>query len=336
MRHLFFAVLLALFSAVSCGDGATRVIQEAEADSDKNQSEKGDSEEISDNDEVVNTDEDLETPKKDDENSADTGSDTDPDKDGQDGDNADSGEGGQDEDENTVHEDRTVSCTGLPENAEWNTASVITQTWQNGGYVPSEVGSYSKEKAPSTFETTTPEAAEPSLPQCPEGTNDTGGVCQIDNCGAFAFRNTISHSTLCGVSSNGQKMCLKDKTMCYKTEKDANSQQNQVPCCCDSEIYDVRWGYSLIPPIYEATELTTDGFSVKTSEMFSCHEPVPCPDGFEYGEETKKCYECPGEFTFDAESGKYQCSTEIGKECRFKCKEHFSWNGEKSVCEPAE
>lgn len=326
MRHIFFAILLVFFLAVSCGDGAVRVVPETS--DDNNQSEKSDSEEISDSDEAENGGEDSEQPQKDDENNEIADGDSDSEK-------SDDNENDEDT-ENTVHEDRIVSCTGLPDNAEWNTASVISQTWQNGGYMPSEVGSYNQEKAPSTFETATPEATEPSLPQCPEGTNNTDGVCQIDNCGAFTFRNTISHSTLCGASSNGQKMCLKDKTMCYKTEEDANSQQNQVPCCCDSEIYDVRWGYSLIPPIYEATELTTDGFSVKTSEMFSCQEPVPCSDGFEYGEETKKCYECHGEFTFDAESGNYQCSTEIGKECRFKCKENFNWNGEKSVCESAE
>ena len=128
-------------------------------------------------------------------------------------------------------------------------------------------------------------------------------------------------------------MCLKDKTLCYKTEEDANSQKNQVPCCCDSEIYDVRWGNSLIPPLYEATELV-NGTAVKTSEIFSCQKPVPCEDGFEYGEKTGKCYECLGELSFD--DGKYQCSTEIGTECRFKCRKTFEWNKNESICQSLE
>lgn len=33
-------------------------------------------------------------------------------------------------------------CSGLPENAQWNTAAVISQTWNGSGWVPSTTGAY--------------------------------------------------------------------------------------------------------------------------------------------------------------------------------------------------
>jgi surface protein len=38
---------------------------------------------------------------------------------------------------------QTVSCTGLPANAGWNTVSSITQTWNGSTYTPSSIGIYS-------------------------------------------------------------------------------------------------------------------------------------------------------------------------------------------------
>ena len=37
------------------------------------------------------------------------------------------------------------SCTGLPENAQWNTAAVITQTWNGTDWAPSTTGAYNAE-----------------------------------------------------------------------------------------------------------------------------------------------------------------------------------------------
>jgi hypothetical protein len=37
----------------------------------------------------------------------------------------------------------TASCTGLPEGAEWNTASGVTQTWNGSEWIPTTIGSYS-------------------------------------------------------------------------------------------------------------------------------------------------------------------------------------------------
>lgn len=41
-----------------------------------------------------------------------------------------------------VNAKRSAECTGLPENAEWNTVSTITQTWNDEDWVPSTAGNY--------------------------------------------------------------------------------------------------------------------------------------------------------------------------------------------------
>ena len=45
---------------------------------------------------------------------------------------------------------RTVNCTEIPENAEWNTVSTITQTWSGSAWLPSNTSSYNEN--PSTNE----------------------------------------------------------------------------------------------------------------------------------------------------------------------------------------
>jgi len=51
---------------------------------------------------------------------------------------------------NCVADTRTQSCTGLEDNAEWNTASSITQTWNGTEWAPSTAGVYNA--TPSTTE----------------------------------------------------------------------------------------------------------------------------------------------------------------------------------------
>lgn len=50
---------------------------------------------------------------------------------------------------NCVPDTRTKECKGLPENAEWNTASEITQSWNGNAWTPSTEGSYSEESSRS-------------------------------------------------------------------------------------------------------------------------------------------------------------------------------------------
>ncbi len=44
---------------------------------------------------------------------------------------------------------RTATCDGLPENAEWNSVSEITQTWSGTNWIPSNIGSFNTEASSS-------------------------------------------------------------------------------------------------------------------------------------------------------------------------------------------
>ena len=43
-----------------------------------------------------------------------------------------------------VADTQTAACTGLPEYAEWNTATSITQTWNGSGWAPSATGTFNE------------------------------------------------------------------------------------------------------------------------------------------------------------------------------------------------
>src|SRR5690606_21091345 len=49
-----------------------------------------------------------------------------------------------------VADTQVVACTGLPQNAAWNTASEITQTWSGSEWLPSAAGAF--EATPSSTE----------------------------------------------------------------------------------------------------------------------------------------------------------------------------------------
>ncbi|MBO4698161.1 hypothetical protein J5690_00935 [bacterium] len=347
MKKSFFILFTVLFFVIGCGDGdAQRVISITNDDADETQKEKedsdlsddpvndGDSGQVADDpDSVSGGDPDSsDTGNNDTETFPDEGDKTDDADTALDSDTVSEDEDPvedsdipvQSDDDNTVHQDRVVPCTGLPENAEWNTAGVLLQTWQNGGYAPSEIGQYSDDAASSTFATTFPEAVDPLPDQCPEGTSNIGGACEYDNCGQWAYYYNF-------ISWQGMMVYKHDPTStCYK---DSNTGGDEVPCCCSTEIYKFKSGniqttYSPANPMKYATSFTENGIVTSVGDWV-CAIPNPCQEGFEYGEETEKCYKCSGEFSFNGTE--YQCSTEIGSECRFKCREGFNWNGESCI-----
>ena len=90
------------------------------------------SEQTNDNEDILSeqNDDKTDTASQNDNDSADDGDTIDPDI-------TDSGE--------TDGETRVQDCTGLPENAEWNTVSSITQRWDGEKWVPSAVASFNFE-----------------------------------------------------------------------------------------------------------------------------------------------------------------------------------------------
>ena len=119
MKTKLFVIsaLLCMFLAVSCDSGV-----KFDNPNDKNS-------------DAYQGDDDADS--NDDKDAEDSGDDTDSgdDEDAVDPDVTDTGE--------TVGEKRVSECTGLPENAVWNSVSSIKQTWDGERWTPSKAGTYS-------------------------------------------------------------------------------------------------------------------------------------------------------------------------------------------------
>lgn len=238
----------------------------------------------------------------------------------------DTSEGPDDDGTCEIGSTKAEKCVGLPQNAEWNTANYVKQTCGEDGFAPSNSGTYNTEAASSTFENTTPSAKEPLPPDCPEGTTDADGLCEYTGCGQYAY---VMYFT----TKNGTLVYKQDPaSTCFK---EASSSGEQVPCCCGKPIYkfsksgDIQATYDPeVNPMEYAASFNENGSVASTAEWV-CKPTIPCDEGYEYGKETGKCYNCSGELSFDG--SQYLCLIEIGTECRFKCKTAFKWNGESCI-----
>ncbi len=90
--------------------------------------------------------------------------------------NSDSGETESDDNNDSGESTIIGECTGLPENAEWNTVSSITTTWKDSGWVPPLAGTYN-EKASETE----------CRFKCISGYKWTGSKCVDPNCGPDSY-----------------------------------------------------------------------------------------------------------------------------------------------------
>ena len=103
-----------------------------------------------------------------------------------------------------VAKQRTKQCTGLIENAEWNSVSQITQTWNGTEWLPSEVGIYKKLTSTKRCHF-----------KCSEGYVWKDSRCQKQTAGS------VSLGSIC----TNQKKCYKD----YSSE-----ESNHTTDCSDT------------------------------------------------------------------------------------------------------
>ena len=216
------------------------------------------------------------------------------------------------DDGDTQPVEKNASCSGLPENAEWNPASVITQTCISDNCEPSSIGYYNEDPADSVTAVSAPDPVDPTMQPCPDGQAPQDGKCVT--CGIYISRASVEESDA-GTKILDPNKCFTD----YKYNSQGNIVWNSLShvCCCgDSEnpLYTVKNNEiaALTPP-----------YSLADGEMV-CTVPG-CNEGFVHEETTGKCYECLGELSLNEDN--YQCETEIASECRFKCKDGFAWNG---------
>ena len=92
-------------------------------------------------------------------------------------------------------ETRVSNCTGLPANAEWNTASTITQSWNGSEWLPTTAGVYNETASTSKcyfkcvedYEWNGSQCQSNSTPCDPNPCNHTGstGVCTATNAATY-------------------------------------------------------------------------------------------------------------------------------------------------------
>ena len=257
---------------------------------------------------------------------------------------------------------RTANCEGLPENAVWNGAASITQTWDDENWVPSNTGTYNK----------TPNSSECRF-QCAVNYNWTGSQCvaatiQTDCTGLpeNALWNTVSNITQSwsGTAWTPSEVGTFDETPssneCRFVCK-TNYSWNGVVCApdemnavaCTGKPENAVWNsVSNITQTWNGTEWvpTTSATFNETPSTTECR--FKCAENYEWnnsrcaaGTREANCTGLPenaqwnsatnisqtwnGNAWIPSNTGSYNTSAS-DSECRFKCNEHYTWDG--NIC----
>lgn len=258
---------------------------------------------------------------------------------------------------------RTANCEGLPENAVWNGAASITQTWDDENWVPSNTGTYNK----------TPNSSECRF-KCAENYNWTGSQCvaatiQTDCTGLpeNALWNTVSNITQSwsGTAWTPSEIGTFNETPSYsecRFKCAENYEWNDAQCAagtreanCTGLPTNAEWntatkimqtwsGNAWIPS-------NTGSFNSSASQSecyFKCKEhytwnnticeadtqPATCkglPENAVWNSVSEITQTWNGNGWTPSNVGTFNASASLA-ECRFKCKDHYSWNASASKC----
>jgi len=194
---------------------------------------------------------------------------------------------------------RTSACQGLPENAVWNTASSITQTWSGTDWVPSTEGSFSNSASTTRC-----------IFKCKENYSWKNSQCKADtrtvNCTEIpenAEWNSVSTITQ---TWNGSTW-IPSNTSIYNE----NPSTNECRFKCKTNYK--HWA---------ATSLFPESCDPETKEYV-------CPDKPENSSWNSVSYYLQtwnGEKWIPEESSTTYNKTPSTTECRFKCNENYTWN----------
>ncbi len=247
-----------------------------------------------------------------------------------------SGGGSNNNSNDSGSETRTVNCTGLPANAEWNTASSITQTKDGSSWTPSAAGTYN----------TTPSTKECRY-KCVDGYAWNGSKC-FDPCEPNPCSDIESSTEDCIVVESGYKCgCVEgfiwNGTECADpcTPNPCRDKKNSSGACnvasdgkyfCEcKETFTWNGSECLNPcdpnPCDTIENATGDCKKIDDFTKYSCEcekkyvwyegecrrdlcNPNPCLE----------VYNATGKCTNAADYSEYYC----------ECDETFTWNG--SVC----
>lgn len=258
---------------------------------------------------------------------------------------------------------RTANCDGLPNNAVWNTASSITQTWDGDEWIPSSTGTYNTYSSQSECRF-----------KCAENYNWTGSQCaaaiQPANCTDLpenALWNTVSSITQTWngtewiPATNGTYNEATSYSECRFVCK-TNYSWNGILCApdekdavaCTGKPTNSVWNsVSTITQTWNGTEWipSTSAIFSETPSTTECR--FKCADNFDwnglqcaFGTRNMSCTGLPTNAQWNNASeitqtwdGNEWIPTNIGSfntsasqsECYFKCNEHYTWNN--TVCQ---
>ena len=208
-----------------------------------------------------------------------------------------SGGGSNNNSNDSGPETRTVSCTGLPANAEWNTASSITQTKEGSSWTPSAAGTYNA--TPSTEE---------CRYKCVDGYTWNGSEC-FDPCEPNPCSYIESSTEDCIVLESGYKCdCVEGFFW--------NGTECVDPCTPN--------------PCNEPEKNSTGICNVSNDGNYFCE----CKETFTWNENTKECLNpCDPNPCDEVENSTGVCN-KIDNFTRYscKCEETFTWNENSREC----
>ncbi len=259
---------------------------------------------------------------------------------------------------------RTANCEGLPENAVWNGAASITQTWDDENWVPSNTGTYNK----------TPNSSECRF-KCAENYNWTGSQCvaatiQTDCTGLpeNALWNTVSNITQSwsGTAWTPSEIGTFNETPSYnecrfvcKTNYSWNGiacAPNELPAvACTGKPDNAVWNsvsnitqtwngnewvpttsatFSETPSTTECRFKCAENYEWNNSQCAAGTREANCtglPTNAEWNTATKIMQTWSGNAWIPSNTGSFNSSASQS-ECYFKCKEHYTWNN--TICAP--
>ena len=265
-------------------------------------------------------------------------------------------------DSECVAETRNANCEGLPENAVWNSAASITQTWDDENWVPSSTGTYNQNSSTSECRF-----------KCAQNYNWTGSQCvaatnQVECTGLpeNALWNTVSDITqtwsgTAWVPTNAGSF---NETPSYSECRfvcKTNYTWNGVACApdemnavaCSGKPANAVWNtVSSITQTWNGTEWapTTSATFNETPSTTECR--FKCADNYEWNNSQCaaksreiNCTALPTNAQWNTATsimqtwdGNAWIPTNIGSfntsasssECYFKCNEHYTWNN--TIC----
>lgn len=266
---------------------------------------------------------------------------------------------------------RNADCIGLPNNAEWNTVSSITQTWSGSEWLPTTSGVFSKipSETECRYKCKINYTWNESTLKCDADTRDANCTSKSANSvwndnganGKFtqtwdvsewkpgSFQSTCSESAgTCHFKCNESYHCENNQCVFNAKTADCTGLPGGATWNTASSINQEWDGSEWVPTAigsYDTTPSTEEcKFKCKTHYTWdntTCKadsQDSPCtgrPENAEWNSVSTITQTWNGSSWQPTTTGSYN-TTASTQECRFKCVEDYFWNGSKCVdpCDP--